>query len=74
MEAVERGTPGGQVVQVGRSDVGAEGPQVAEAGVVEHDGDDVGRALGRLGVVGESGGRLGRGEADLLGLVHTARG
>ena len=74
VEAVERGSAGGQGVQVRCPDVGAEGPQVAEAGVVEHDGDDVGRALGRLGIVGESWRRLGRGETDLLGFVHRPRG
>ena len=66
--------PAARRVEVRRPDVRAEGAQVAEAGVVEHDGDDVGRALRRLGVVGEAGCRLGRGEADLLGFVHGPRG
>ena len=66
--------PAAKRVEVRRADVRAEGAQVAEAGVVEHDGDDVGRARRGLGLVGEAGRRLGRGEADLLGLVHGSRG
>ena len=68
MEAVERCATRRQGVEVRRADVRAEGTQVAEAGVVEDDGDHVGRTLRRLGLAGEAGGRLGRGEADLLGL------
>ena len=71
---LKRRAAGRQPVQVGRPDVGAERAQVAEAGVVEHDGDDVGRARRRLGFVGEARRRLGRGEADLLRLVHGSRG
>ena len=74
MIAIERSTAGRQRVEMGRADVGAEGAQVAEAGVVEHDDHDVGRASRGLGVVGEAGCRPGRGEADLLGLVHGGRG
>ena len=37
---------GGQAVDVGRGDGGPEAPEVAEAGVVEHDGQHVGPTLG----------------------------
>ena len=74
VEAVEGCAAGGQRVHVRGPDVGAEGAQVAEAGVVEHDDDDVGRAGRWLGVVGDAGHRLGGGEADLLGFVHGPRG
>ena len=74
VEAVERRAVLGQGIEMGGPDVGAESPEVPETGVVEHDGDDVGGTLGRLRVVGESWGRLGWGETDLLGLVHTPRG
>ena len=40
--------PGGQSVDVGRSDVRAEAPEVCEPGVVEDDGDNIGGPLGRL--------------------------
>ena len=74
MEAVEGCTAGRQGVEMRRSDVGAEGAQVAEAGVIEDDGDHVWRTLRRLGVVGEAGSRFGRREADLLRFVHESRG
>ena len=74
MKAVERCPAGRQTVEMWCADVGAEGAQVAEAGVVQHDGDHIGRTLRRLGLVREAGGRLGCGEADLLGLVHESRG
>ena len=74
VEAVEGGAAGGQGVEMRRADVGAEGAQVAEAGVVEDDGDHVGRTRRGLGLVGETGGRLGCGEADLLRFVHGSRG
>ena len=74
VEAVEGRPAGGQRVHVRRPDVGAERAQMAEAGVVEHDDDDVRRAGRRLGIVREAWRRLGRGEADLLGLVHGPRG
>ena len=74
VEAVERCAARREAVEVRRADVGAEGAQVAEAGVVQHDGDHIGRTLRRLGLVREAGGRLGCGEADLLRLVHGSRG
>ena len=74
MEPVEGCASGGQRVQVRRADVGAEGTQMAEARVVQNDGDHVGGALGRFGIVGEAGGRIRRGQADLLGFIHGSRG
>ena len=74
VEAVERCAAGRQAVEMWRADVGAEGAQVAEAGVVQHDGDHIGRTRRRPGLVREAGGRLGCGEADLLRLVHGSRG
>ena len=74
VEPVERGASRGQAVEVRRPDVRAEGAQVAETGVVEHDGDDVRGRCRRLRIVGEAGGRLRRREADLLGFVHGSRG
>ena len=74
MEAVEGAPPAARRVEMRRPDVRAEGAQMAEAGVVEDDGDHVGRPCGGLGVVGKAGGRFGRGEADLLRFVHEPRG
>ena len=71
---LKRSAARGQGVHVRRPDVRAEGTQVAESGVVEDDGHHVGRARRGLGVAGETGSRLGGGEADLLGFVHGAEG
>ena len=48
VEAVEGRAAGRQRVHVRRADVGSEGAQVTESRVVEDDGHDVGRPLGRL--------------------------
>ena len=49
MEPVEGGTAGRQRVQVRGADVGPEGPQMTESGVIEDDDHDVGSPSGGWG-------------------------
>ena len=74
MEAVEGGAAGRQRVNVWRADVGPEGPEMSESGVIEDDDHDVRSPLRRLGVRRDTRHRLGRREADLLGFIHGPRG
>ena len=55
MKAGEGRAAGGEGIEMRSTDVGAEGAQVPEARVVEHDGDHVGGAGARLGLVREAG-------------------
>ena len=64
----------GESIDVGRVDVGAEAAEVAEAGVVEDDDDDVGCARRRARPVGPPGFRLRRRRSDRAeeGLSHCS--
>ena len=73
MEPVVAETAFGQPVHVGGRYVRAEAPEVGEPGVVQDDGDDVGRSGGGLGVDGRHQGVPLEGERGLLfGRRHFA--
>ena len=74
MEAVKAGAAGRHRIEVRGVDIRTEAAQMGEAGVVEHDGQYVGRARRRLRIVGKTGGRLGGGEADPLRWFRRGHG